>query len=88
YKNEALFDNSDGENVRDIRHSPHLGVLTDDLPPEVLDESGKFINLNSYCSILLCAIKDLKSKVDTQEEMIKQLQERISELEKQINTEK
>lgn len=76
---------SEDGKVERVRTKPHLGVLAEDLPPEVTDDTGKFVDLGSYCSFLLAAVKELNSEVKERDAKIVTLEGRLSALEKRLS---
>ncbi len=51
----------------------HFGYLAEDLPKEVLSESGKEIDLNAYSAMLLKLIQEQQEEIDTLKKEIEKL---------------
>ena len=82
YKDEVLSAESGAtEDDSKLRFASRLGVIAETLPPEVVDNTGKRVNLTSYTAMLHAALKEMNSLVKSQEEKIIDLKARLEVLE-------
>ncbi len=68
-----------------FRHPPagtadlvHLGIIAEDAPSEIVDETRTGLELGDYCALLLGGIKALKSEVDTLRQVVGDLQRQMA----------
>ncbi len=69
-----------GEETR-VRAVPHIGVIAETLPAEVLDSTGRAVNVLGYSAMLHAALKELSNRVKDQDARIRELETRLERLE-------